>query len=118
MRWTVHRAEGAFGFLTGDLPIAISDGLGHNRAFVMLPIGPSTLFIAAADEAVVKSFTTQTANALQRGLNDACVRQSRHVIIANRDNQTAFVDRRFLKGEHLAINRAGLATWKSPLVDH
>lgn len=117
MRWTLHQVDGAFGFLTGDLPITISDGLGHDRAFVMLPVGPSSLFIASPDHAVIKSFTTQTPNALQRGLNDACVRQSRHVIIANRDNQTAFVDRRFLKEEPLAINRAGLATWKSPLVD-
>jgi len=117
MRWTVHRADGAFGFLTGDLPIMISDGLGHNKAFVMLPIGPTNLFIAAHDAAVINSFTTQSANALQRGINDACVRQSRHVIIAHRDNQTAFIDRRFLRGEPLAINRAGLATWKSPLVE-
>jgi hypothetical protein len=117
MRWTVHQADGAFGFLTGDLPIMISDGLGHDRAFVMLPIGPSSLFIAARDAKVIQSFTTQSANALQRGINDACVRQSRHVIVAHRDSQTAFVDRRFLRGEPLAINRAGLATWKSPLVD-
>jgi hypothetical protein len=117
MRWTVHHADGAFGFLTGDLPILISDGLGHNRAFVMLPIAPSRLFIAARDAEVIKSFTTQSANALQRAVNDACVRQSRHVIVAHRESQTAFVDRRFLRREPLAINRAGLATWKAPLVD-
>lgn len=117
MRWVVHQADGAFGFLTGDLPIMISDGIGHNRAFVILPIGPSRIFIASPDAAVIRAFTSQTANALQRALNDACVRQSRHVIIAHRDSQTAFVDRRFLKGEPLAIDRAGLATWKSPLVD-
>jgi hypothetical protein len=116
MRWTVHKTDGAFGFLTGDLPILISNGLGHDQAFVMLPVGPSRLFIASPNADVIKSFTTQSANALQRGINDACVRQSRHVIIASRDSQTAFIDRRFLRGDPLAINRAGLATWKSPLV--
>lgn len=117
MRWTVHQIDGTFGFLTGDLPILISNGLGHDRAFVMLPVGPSRLFIASPNAAVIKSFTTQSANALQRGINDACVRQSRHVIVAHGGSQTAFVDRRFLKGEPLAINRAGLATWKSPLIN-
>jgi hypothetical protein len=116
MRWDVHECDGKFGFLTGDLPILISDGLNHDGAFVMLAIGPSRLFIAARSQDLIRSFTTQSGNALQRGLNDACVRQSRHVIIAHRDAQTAFVDRRFLRGEPLAVDRAGLATWKAPLI--
>ena len=117
MRWAVHEANGDFGFLTGDMPILLSNGLGHNRAFVMLAIGPSRIFIAAHDPEVIKSFTTQSANALQRGLNDACVRQSRHIVVAHRASQTRFVDRRFLRDVPLALNEAGLAIWKAPLVD-
>lgn len=117
MRWTVHEADGAFGFLTGDMPILISSGLGHKRAFVALAIGPSRLFIAAHDPEVIKSFTKQSANALQRGFNDACVCQSRHVIVADTDSQAAFVERRFLRDLPLSIGDAGLATWKAPLID-
>lgn len=116
MRWALHEADGAFGLMTGDMPILVSNGLGQRDGFVMLAIGPSRLFIAAHDLEVIKSFTSQSANALQRGLNDACVRQSRHVIVADGDNQAAFVDRRFLRDLPLSIGSAGLATWAVPLV--
>jgi hypothetical protein len=116
MRWAVHTAAGRFGFLTGDMPLMISNGLGHKDAFLMLAIAPSRLFIAAHDVEVIKSFTSQTDNALQRGLNDACVCQSRHVIIGEDDSQRSFVDRRFLRNSPLAIGKAGLAIWQAPLV--
>lgn len=116
MRWAVHEANGDFGFLTGDMPIMISNGIGQRDGFVMLAIGPSKLFIAAHDAEIIKSFTSQSDNALQRGLNEACVAQSRHVIVACGDRQTSFVDSRFLRDLPLAIGSTGLATWKAPLV--
>ncbi|MGN6848854.1 MAG: DUF4238 domain-containing protein [Sphingomicrobium sp.] len=117
MRWAVHEVDGAFGFLTGDMPILISDGLGHNGSFVLLAIGPSRLFIGAHNAEVIKSFTKQSHNALQRGLNDACVRQSRHVIVGRGESQRTFVDRRFLKEANLSIGAAGLAIWAPPIAD-
>lgn len=117
MHWSVYvLAHPRFGFLTGDHPIIISNGLGHRRGFTVLAISPSQLFIAAHDPNVISAFETQRANALERACNDACVRQSRHVIIARDDDQRTFVDRRFLK-EAVPLGPSGFVTWNSPLVD-
>lgn len=115
MHWSVYTLENPrFGFLTGDYPIMLSNGIGHNEGFAVLAISPRKLFVAAHDLKTIKAFTSQRANALERAINDACVQQSRHVIIAHNDSQKVFVDRRFLKNK-VAAGPNGLFSWKSPL---
>ncbi len=117
MHWQLYSLEKPrFGFLTGDHPIMMSNGLGHLRGFVLLAISPARLFVAANDPKVIDAFTSQRANALESGLNDAVTRQSRHVIIARDQAQRDFVDRRFLK-RTAPLGPDGLYKWKSPLVD-
>ncbi|HEX8512751.1 MAG TPA: DUF4238 domain-containing protein, partial [Allosphingosinicella sp.] len=57
MHWRVHQLDKLeFGFISGDLPLMISNGLGHARSFLMLPIGPTRLFIASPDPNLINAF--------------------------------------------------------------
>jgi len=119
MHWRVHQLDRLeFGFISGDLPLMISDGLGHSRSFLMLPIGPTRLFIASPDPNLINAFTTQYPHALEGAINEAIARQSTHVLIARDDTLREFVDERFRKGR--AGKRSRLLdyiTWNSPLHD-
>lgn len=117
MHWRViELSNPRFGFLTGDHPITISNGLGHRRGFVALAISPTQLFLAAHDMKVINSFTSQRANGIEQAFNDACVCQSRHVIIGANDLQKTFVERRFLK-QTAPVGQNGFTTWNAPLMD-
>jgi Protein of unknown function (DUF4238) len=116
MKWEVIRfASPKFGFLTGDLPLMISDGLESEKSFVLLAISPKDLFVAATKRATIEYFRSQTQKALETACNDACVRQSRHVIVAANGAQRTFISKRFLK-VGLETGTNGLATWNNPLI--
>jgi hypothetical protein len=104
------------GFLTCDIPIMLSNGLGHRDSFVMLPISPSRLFIAAARKPVIDSFSSQDAEVLERAINDAVVQQAQQVVISRDNGQRRFIDNRFLHSPPPEGDLA-LHTWKHPLVD-
>lgn len=103
-----------FGFLTGDQPIMMSNGVGTPNGFVLLAIGPNSLFIAANRREVIEAFRSQRPNAIETAINDACIRQSHHVVIAHHGQHRNFIDRRFLR-ETLDAGESGHVTWKSPL---
>lgn len=114
MRWCVHNVDHShFGFLTGDLPLMMSEGLGPTRSFIVLAISPERLFIASHDQAIIDRFRSRSANALQRVVNNACARQSQHVIIAHDDAQSAFVDKR-LRKKQLPAGASGWPAWDVP----
>jgi hypothetical protein len=114
MRWCVHDVEHSqFGFLTGDLPLMMSNGLGHEHSFIALAISPERLFVASHNQAIINRFKSRSANVLQRALNNACARQSQHVIIAQDDWQTAFVSKRLCQ-ERLQAGPSGWPDWDVP----
>lgn len=114
MRWCVHTVKHApFGFVTGDLPLMMSDGLGHERSFLALAISPDRLFIASHDQAIIDRFKSRSAYELPRAVNNATARQSQHVVIAQGDAQTDFVDRRLCR-ENLPAGPSGWPAWKVP----
>jgi hypothetical protein len=116
MKWDVQRfPTPRFGFLTGDLPLVISDGLDNKKSFVLLAISPTDLFIAAARSETIEAFRSQTPKALETAHNDACVRQSQHIIIAADNTQRTFIAKRFLKSS-LDLGKNGLARWNSPVI--
>ncbi len=117
MIWEVRELRNPrYGFLTGDQPVMISNGLGHPRGFVLVAISPTRFFVAANDQKVIDAFTNQRPNAMEEAMNDACVRQSNHVVITKEADLKAFVDIRFLKSA-MPVGQNGLVTWNSPLVD-
>lgn len=99
------------GFLTGDQPLMMSDGIGHPRGFVALPVGPDRVFVAANDKSTLKAFAS--APYLELAMNDACTRQSRHVIIARDDSQRRFVENRFIR-QAVPAGSNGYVSWNIP----
>lgn len=119
MQWRVHRLDKLeLGFILGDLPLMMSNGLGHERSFVILPISPTKLFIASPDTNLINAFTTQYPHVLERAINDAVARQSSHIVIARDDRLRQFINERFLRGKpskkHMLLD---YVTWNSPLCD-
>jgi hypothetical protein len=107
-----------FPLLTGDLPLIRSNGLGIKGGFLILPISPSSFFIAANRTEVITSFTSQPAKRLGRALNDSIVRQSEIVIIAPNERQTDFINKRFRVATKLEgdgeRDKNGDITWLAP----
>lgn len=114
MVWAVHTLQQArFGFLTGDDPIILSNGLNTNDAFVILPLSPKHLFIAAGSQRALWSYTSQTDRAIERAINDAIVVQASTLVIGRDDRQAPFVDKR-LGRSPAGAGFLGRHTWKCP----
>lgn len=114
MRWCVHKVEHThFSFLTGDLPLMMSNVLGHEHAYLALAIGPDRLFVASRNQDIIDRFKSRPGNVLQRALNNACARQSQHILIAQDEAQTAFVEKRLLR-DRLPVGPFGWPAWNVP----
>lgn len=117
MTWGIMRFNlPKHGFLTCDIPIMLSNGLGHRDSFVMLPTSPNTIFIAAARKPIIDSFVSQDAKIFERGINDAVVQQAQQVVISQNTTQRRFIDKRFLRSPP-PEGDLGLHTWKHPLLE-
>ncbi|MNV15317.1 hypothetical protein D3C71_1060370 [compost metagenome] len=114
MIWAVHRLQQTrYGFLTGDDPIITSNGLRADDAFVILPLSPEHLFIAAGSQRALWSYTSQTDRAIERAINDAIVVQANTLVIGRDDRQANFVANR-LGRKPAGAGFLGRHTWKCP----
>lgn len=114
MVWEVHTLETLnHGLLTSDDPVMTSNGLNSGDSFVILPIGPRQLFIAANSHRAMWSFRSQTDRAVERAMNDAVVAQADQLVIGENDWQSLFVDRRLGQSKP-SDGFLGRHTWKCP----
>jgi hypothetical protein len=116
MHWHVHTLpdDGQCSFITGDLPILISGGLGRRDARRARDL-PLKLFIAARRRSVIHALVSMNATHLEQEINARCCLQSRHIIVARDESRRPVIDRTF--GRHLGrMDQLGLLNWKSPLV--
>jgi len=81
--------------LTSDTPIMLSQGTRNPRAFLILPYAPDRLIIFAHEENVALAFSTQEGDVLVNAINDAIVRQARHVVISSDDAERTFIEDRY-----------------------
>ncbi|HYJ31323.1 MAG TPA: DUF4238 domain-containing protein [Allosphingosinicella sp.] len=117
MHWGFGRLDDLrCGLMTSDSPVMVSDGAGHKDGFIALPTSPTTFFIAANRPETINAFRTQKNKALELALNDAVVRQARHLVIAADASPFTFIENRFLRGD-VNLNDMNRLTWKSPLID-
>lgn len=120
MHWRfVEYGDPKHSFLLSDDPVMMSNGLRKLEGFLIVPVGPRTMFIAVNDLRVLSAFTSQ-GNRVQRALNDAVVRQADHQIIASEESHRAFIDKRFKvspkeSNEHWSGAMQRL-TWNAPIV--
>jgi hypothetical protein len=118
MQWHLEEIAGPYSLLTGDNPIVVTNGIAQPDAFLLMPVSPTQLFIAANQSKVVNQLLSQRSR-LCSAVNSAIVQQSRHVIIARDASQARFVENRFNPSAPLpgSGNKLRRHTWSLPKVD-
>jgi hypothetical protein len=115
MRWGVIDLSSAdHGLLTSDEPIITSNGLDKGDSFVMLPLGPTKLFIAGSTKRALWSFSSQSPRRLEGAINDCIVAQAHKIVIGHHDRHLTFVERRLGKSPVSGEGLLGRHTWTCP----
>lgn len=84
-------------FLTSDHPLVTSNGLDRPDGHVVLPLGPSTMFVATNTEETLAQIRACPIRALQAHINDAVVRQASRFVYGQDDQQLRFVENRLAR---------------------
>jgi Protein of unknown function (DUF4238) len=94
MHWTRHSLKSSkLNLLTSDRPIIMPLGLADPRAYIMLPVSPSILFLAAHDPDFARFIAGLNHTYLVKTINKAVVCQARKFVWATDDSQLEFVRR-------------------------
>jgi len=83
-----------FPLLTSDRPVVIPFGLAGPHAYIALPIGPKTLFIASRDGGFHRHVGTSDPTTIVREINRIVVEQAREFVWGTDDTQLRFVNNR------------------------
>ena len=96
MRWKViHDSSPALSLLTSDRPVAITNGIIHERSQIILPISPEHVFVATNNASAEREIMEiARARQLIPQLNDRIARQSRKFVYAYDESQFRFVSKR------------------------
>jgi len=94
MHWTRHVLKNSkFELLTSDRPIIMPLGLGDPRAYIVLPVSPTIIFVAAHDRDFAGWLARQKHTELVKEFNKAVVCQARKFVWATDASQLEFVRR-------------------------
>jgi hypothetical protein len=93
-----------FPLLTSDRPVIMTNGLVHDNAHFVLPIGPRRFFIATKTMETFQSFLKRKPEEFARAINDRVCLQARKFVYGSDDSQLRFVS----KG-------LGKQVWSSPV---
>jgi hypothetical protein len=98
MRWFVlTTTDDIPRLLTSDRPIVNS--LAEEEAYILMPLGPNRLFVAAIDEKTEQRFRRRPLNELVKEVNKLVVQQALKYVYGTDDKSVKFVD------ESIGINR-------------
>jgi hypothetical protein len=98
MEWiTVHVNEGKHSILTSDRPIIMSNDLARPNDFLLIPLSPSILFIAANSKKMVKRLKDMDINKLVVSVNDRVSKQAIDYVYGVDNRHLLFVSRRLGK---------------------
>jgi len=98
MEWfTVHIHGGKHSILTSDRPIVMSNGLARPNDFLLLPLSPATLFIAANSKKMMKRLQEMDLNKLVISVNDRVSKQAINYVYGVDNRHLLFVSRRLGK---------------------
>jgi hypothetical protein len=98
MKWSrVSLAASRISLLTSDRPLDMPHGLGSSEAYIALPIGPRTLFVADHDGTSAKRLGTLDPTSIVKNVNMAVVHQARQFVWGLDDGQSRFVQNRMSK---------------------
>ena len=98
MEWlTVHIHGGRHSILTSDRPIIMSNGIARPSDFLLIPLSPNTLFIAANSKKMMKRLQDMDLNELVVSVNDRVSKQAIDYVYGVDDKHLRFVCRRLGK---------------------
>lgn len=98
MTWHVVGIDGSdHSFLTSDHPLVTSNGLDRPDGHIVLPLGPSTMFVATNTEEMLAQIRASPIRALQAHINDVVVRQASRFVYGRDDQQLRFVENRLAR---------------------
>jgi Protein of unknown function (DUF4238) len=95
MRWAILKPVSSFTFLTSDRPIIMTNGITRPDDHLVLPIGPSRLFVASNSKATVERLLALKSDDLVKAVNNLVVKQARRFVIGIDGSQLRFVENRF-----------------------
>jgi hypothetical protein len=94
MHWSrIDLRKSKVGLLYSDRPLVRPWGLADKRAYIALPIGPYTLFLAAHDPELAKRVSRGNHTKTVKMINKAVVSQAREFVWGVDDSQLGFVQR-------------------------
>jgi hypothetical protein len=91
-RFTVEASK--FSLLTSDRPLDKPHGFGSQDAYISLPIGPKTLFLAARNDTMAKRLSDRDPDEVVVASNGIVVGQARKFVWGIDDSQIRFVQNR------------------------
>ncbi|MGM5002925.1 DUF4238 domain-containing protein [Tardiphaga sp. 538_B7_N1_4] len=98
MKWArIHLHRSRFDLLTSDRPIDMPIVLERKDAYILLPIGPKEVFIAANDDGYQKDILKADHSEVVRKLNERTVSQARQFVWGVDDRALAFVRKHMSK---------------------
>jgi hypothetical protein len=104
MKWSrVSLAASTISLLTSDRPLDMPHGLGSGEAYIALPIGPRTLFVADHDGASARRLGGLDPTSIVKNVNMAMVEQARQFVWGLDDGQLRFVQNRMSHAPDRAI---------------
>ncbi len=98
MRWAVLTFKQArYSLLTSDRPYAMTNGIGKEDGHIVLPISPTTIFIAARNQRTMQQILALCNDEnvrMDEKLNDLIAKQSHRYVYATNAAQLGFVSTR------------------------
>lgn len=96
MKWSIATVGNPdHHLLTSDHPLVMTDGIEHPEGYVIVPIGPSQIFVAVNSETMAREVAKTDPHYLVPKLNDMMVKQAVRLVYDTDDRQKRFVDNRF-----------------------
>lgn len=96
MRWKVLDFEGCgFPLLTSDRPVWMTTTLADTDAFIMMPIGPTRLFLATREAATMLRIDAQKRRQQAKKLNKITVQHAVGFVFGGDNKMEPFVQKHF-----------------------
>ena len=105
MRWHVVTARNApHSVLTSDRPVYMTNGIDHPKGEIIVPIGPTQMFVAVNTPEMEEVLRTCDPHRLLGLTNDKVVRSARRYVYGTDDRQLRYVENRL--GRHAPTSLA------------
>lgn len=98
MRWSIVTFNGSrHSLLTSDRPVCRTNGIDRPDGHVVLPVGPTQVFIAAKNPEIGAALRQANAGELHVCLNDIVARQAVRYVYGTDDRQLRFAENRLAR---------------------